>query len=41
MKRFLPSPLLSLAVLVLWLLLVGDSAGMISPFNGEGISYAM
>ena len=23
------------------LLLVGDSAGMISPFNGEGISYAM
>ncbi len=24
MKRFLPSPLLSLAVLVLWLLLVGD-----------------
>ncbi len=23
------------------LLLVGDSAGMVSPFNGEGISYAM
>lgn len=23
------------------LMLVGDSAGMISPFNGEGISYAM
>ena len=23
------------------LLLLGDSAGMVSPFNGEGISYAM
>ena len=23
------------------LMLVGDSAGMVNPFNGEGISYAM